>query len=442
MSEKDLKNFEKNEIAGNTDKVNRKSSINYRDSIHKPGDNNAHMANDNEGEFKFVNEKVVNNKRLTLGKLLLFLVMCGIIMGAVACMVFVFMKPYLNKMSDDKKSTEEINDSKVTESNSTTEEISPVETTKTIEERLKNMGNSVVTLCVNEEDEWENVEQNNVNYGSGLITVLNDKIRILTTYDFIKDNREVTVYLGNRGYKGMVDHVSEKYGLATVIINTADVKDEDKETLSAAEYNPDNEIEAGEEITFMGNPYGKEKFIVKGSLTSVGNTYNIVDTELEIMATDISTTGFMNGFAFDNYGNVIGMVNNELNGNSIGENVVSVISFKRIAIYVNKIMCNKTITYLGIHGKQVTDDVIENIDKDMPYGIYISNTEEKSPAYTAGVMNGDILTEFNGTKVSDFKTFTSILQKCQVGDEVTIKVMRKGKDGYKEIRYTVQIDSI
>lgn len=308
MSEKDLKNFEKNEIAGNTDKVNRKSSINYRDSIHKPGDNNAHMGNDNEGEFKFVNEKVVNNKRRTLGKLFLFLVMCGIIMGAVACMVFVFMKPYLNKMSDDKKSTEEINDSKVTESNSTTEETSPVETTKTIEERLKNMGNSVVTLCVNEEDEWENVEQNNVNYGSGLITVLNDKIRILTTYDFIKDNREVTVYLGNRGYKGMVDHVSEKYGLATVIINTADVKDEDKETLSAAEYNPDNEIEAGEEITFMGNPYGKEKFIVKGSLTSVGNTYNIVDTELEIMATDISTTGIMNGFAFDNYGNVIGMV--------------------------------------------------------------------------------------------------------------------------------------
>ena len=109
MSEKDLKNFEKNEIAGNTDKVNRKSSINYRDSIHKPGDNNADMGNDNEGEFKFVNEKVVNNKRLTLGKLLLFLVMCGIIMGAVACMVFVFMKPYLNKMSDDKKSTEEIN---------------------------------------------------------------------------------------------------------------------------------------------------------------------------------------------------------------------------------------------------------------------------------------------------------------------------------------------
>ena len=54
----------------------------------------------------------------------------------------------------------------------------------------------------------------------------------------------------------------------------------------------------------MGNPYGKEKFVAKGSLTSVGNTYNIVDTELEIMATDISTTGFMNGFAFDNYGNV------------------------------------------------------------------------------------------------------------------------------------------
>ena len=279
MSEKDLKNFEKNEIAGNTDKLNSKSGINYKDSVHKPSNNNTHMGNDNEGEFKFINEKVVGNKKFTPGKLLLFLVMCGIIIGAIACMVFVFMKPYLNKMSDDKKSTEEINDSKVSESNSTTEETSPVETTKTIEERLKNMGNSVVTLCVNAEDEWESIEQNNVNYGSGLITVLNDKIRILTTYDFIKDNREVTVYLGSRGYKGTVDHVSEKYGLATVLINADDIKDEDKETLSAAEYNPDKEIEPGEEITFMGNPYGKEKFVAKGSLTSVGNTYNIVVTK-------------------------------------------------------------------------------------------------------------------------------------------------------------------
>ncbi len=442
MSEKDLKNFEKNEIAGNTDKLNSKSGINYKDSVHKPSDNNTHMGNDSEGEFKFINEKVVGNKKFTPGKLLLFLIVCGLIIGIVACMVFVFMKPYLNKMSGNGKSTEKINDSQSPESSSKVEETEPVETTKTIEERLKNMGNSVVTLCINAEDEWESIEQNNVNYGSGLIAVMNSKIRILTTSDFVKDNKEVTVYLGSRGYKGVVDHVSEKYGLATVLVNADDVKDEDKETLSVAEYNPDKEIEAGEEITFMGNPYGKEKFVAKGSLTSVGNTYNIVDTELEIMATDISTTGLMNGFAFDSYGNVIGMVNNELNGSSIGENVVSVISFKRIAVYVNKIMRNQTITYLGIHGKQVTDDVIENIDKDMPYGIYISNTEEKSPAYTAGVMNGDILTEINGTKVSDFKTFTSILQKCQVGDEVIIKVMRKGKDGYKEIRYTVQIDSI
>ena len=94
---------------------------------------------------------------------------------------------------------------------------------------------------------------------------------------------------------------------------------------------------------------------------------------------------------------------------------------------------------LGIYGKQVTDEVIENIDKDMPYGIYISYTEEKSPAYVAGVMNGDILTEINGKKVQDFETFTSVLQKCQVNEDVVIKVMRKGKDGYKEIKYTVQI---
>lgn len=395
-----------------------------------------------ESEFTFINEKIVTNKKINTGKFLLFLVSCGVIIGIVACFVFVSVKPYLNKMQKGTQQGNSTDNVISSENFSDTEDKEQTETTKNIEERLKNMENSVVTLCVDEEDEWKSIEQNNDSYGSGLIIVLNSKIRILTTYNFVRDNKEVTVYLGSRGYKGIVDNVSKKYGIATIFVDASDVKSEDMELLSVAEYDMERMGYAGEEITFMGNPYGKEKFIAKGSLTSVGNTYNIVDTELEIMVTDISNTGLMNGFAFDSYGNVIGMVNEELRGNGIGENVVSVISFKRMAVYVEKIMKSQTITYLGIHGKQVTDDVIENIDKNMPYGIYISNTEEKSPAYLAGIMNGDILTEINGKKITDFSVFTSVLQTYREGDEVEIKVMRKGKDGYKEIKYQVRIGSV
>lgn len=393
-----------------------------------------------EGKFNFINEQVVNSRKINVCKFLLFLVSCGVIIGIAACVAFVWVKPYFAKfmMNGKQNDSKEVIQQSDTTMQLTTGTENNGETTVSPQNCLENMEKSVVTLSVNEEADWTRMEADNSNYSSGLIIYKGNNLKILTTYDFLKDNREVTVYLGTEQCKGNVESKNEEYGLAIINVNAGKLGDSVKDELAAV-FSADEEYEAGAEITFMGNPYGKEKFIASGSLTSVGNAYNIVDTELEIMTTDISNTGLMNGFAFDRYGNVIGMVNDELNDISIGENVISIISFKEIAVYVEKMIKKQDITYLGIYGKQVTDEVIENIDKDMPYGIYISYTEEKSPAYVAGVMNGDILTEINGKKVQDFETFTSVLQKCQVNEDVVIKVMRKGKDGYKEIKYTVQI---
>ena len=50
-----------------------------------------------------------------------------------------------------------------------------------------------------------------------------------------------------------------------------------------------------------------------------------------------------------------------------------------------------------------------------------------SPAYQTGIRKGDIITEFNGTVVEDYKQFNELFQKVKPGEEITVKIYRNGK---------------
>ncbi len=50
-----------------------------------------------------------------------------------------------------------------------------------------------------------------------------------------------------------------------------------------------------------------------------------------------------------------------------------------------------------------------------------------SPADKAGVKENDIILEINGTKLDDKTELADVIQKCKVGDEIDMAVMRKDK---------------
>ena len=186
----------------------------------------------------------------------------------------------------------------------------------------------------------------------------------------------------------------------------------------------------------MGNPYGLERFMAYGSLTSVGNIEDKTDIRYKIMTTNISDSGSMNGFIMDLEGNILGMVIRGIEPRNM-KGIVSAVHLEEISLYLEKLMNGNNISYLGINGEDVTDEVIENIDKEMPLGMYITGTVKDSPAYISGLMNGDILVEIEGEGVKNINEYMKILQEHSPGDVLSIEVMRKGKDGYKGIIYSV-----
>jgi C-terminal processing protease CtpA/Prc len=82
--------------------------------------------------------------------------------------------------------------------------------------------------------------------------------------------------------------------------------------------------------------------------------------------------------------------------------------------------------YFGVRIKSLTPDLKEHYkNKD---GLLVADVVPDSPAKKAGVEEGDILTEFDGKKISDPGDFRKQVAEAQPGKKVKLKVLREGKE--------------
>jgi len=90
--------------------------------------------------------------------------------------------------------------------------------------------------------------------------------------------------------------------------------------------------------------------------------------------------------------------------------------------------------FLGVRYITVTKDLAERDKLGRDYGALLRGGEDgpavvpDSPAAKAGLKAEDIILEINGERIDTEHTLASLIQKYQVGDEVSLKVFREGKE--------------
>ncbi len=84
--------------------------------------------------------------------------------------------------------------------------------------------------------------------------------------------------------------------------------------------------------------------------------------------------------------------------------------------------------WLGVYIQDITRDIREAMDLKSGRGILIRDVVEDSPADVAGIEQEDVIIEFNGKKVRDTSRFTSMVKSASPGDEVTLTIIRDGKE--------------
>ena len=84
----------------------------------------------------------------------------------------------------------------------------------------------------------------------------------------------------------------------------------------------------------------------------------------------------------------------------------------------------------------VSEELVEKNNLPVDYGALVIRGEDQtdlaiipgSAADKAGILENDIILEINGEKVTQGNSLAKLIQKYNIGDTITIKILSKGEE--------------
>ena len=261
--------------------------------------------------------------------------------------------------------------------------------------------------------------------GSGFI--ITEDGYILTNYHVIEgaDTVTVTLYDGT-AYEAEVVGYDASNDLAVLKVDAADLK--------PVVLGSSDKLRVGDEVVAIGNPLGELTFSLTAGYVSAldrevtlsgGITMDLIQTDCAI------NSGNSGGALFNLYGEVIGITNAKYSGSPSGgasiDNIGFAIPIDSVLNMVESIIEHGYVAkpYIGV----MVSDVSEEAQRfGLPKGGAIQSVEDGGPAEAAGLQANDIVTEANGTPVEDRDDLVDAVGALEVGDELVLKVYRKGEE--------------
>jgi len=274
-------------------------------------------------------------------------------------------------------------------------------------------------------------EPKEVSAGTGFIVDSNGYI--ITNRHVVEDSEARYTVLMNDGKKYPAEIIArdavEDFALLKI----------DKTGLYPLALGNSDDIVLGQTVIAIGNALGEFRNTVsKGVISGLARSIQVMDSlGQQVVLNDVIQTD-----TAINRGNSGGPLLN-LDGEVVGVNTAMVSGAQNIgfAIPINKIKKSieqaiRTgeieIPYLGVRYILVTPSIKEEKSLPVDYGALLIKgedsqpaIEENSPAEKANLREGDIILELNGQKIDLRHQLASIIRQYDVGDVVTLKVLRE-----------------
>ena len=202
-----------------------------------------------------------------------------------------------------------------------------------------------------------------------------------------------------------------------------------------------SQIKIGQTAIAIGNALGEFRNTVSVGVIS-GLQRSIVaeggstgpETLQELIQTDAAINpGNSGGPLLNLRGEVVGINTAVARG---AENIGFAIPVNKVKRAIESVRASGRIIYpfLGVRYALITKERAEEEKLGRDYGaLLIAGDKEPAvtlggPADKAGLKAGDIILEINGERIDPEHALAGLVQKYQVGDEVTLKVFREGKE--------------
>lgn len=252
--------------------------------------------------------------------------------------------------------------------------------------------------------------------GSGVI--IRDNGLILTNNHVIEDASDIEVTLSTgKTYKGTVVGTDTISDLALVKINASG--------LPYATLGDSSIVKVGQFVVAIGNPYGLDHTVTLGVVSAVERNIDTGDkTMYGVIQTDTAI----------NPGNSGGPLV-DLSGNVIGINTMIYSEGQGLGFAVSSNTCKKVVDsliskgkvqwpFLGVQLVTMTEQIASQYNIPNVEGVLVATVQSMSPAAKAGLKNGDIIISVDGKTVTTADEVVSIIRSHNVGDKITLKVIR------------------
>ena len=257
--------------------------------------------------------------------------------------------------------------------------------------------------------------------GSGVI--IDSGGLIVTNRHVIEGGQEIRVVLADRReFDASIILSDEHADLAVLRI------DAHGERLPSLEIGDSDQIEVGDLVLAIGNPFGVGQTVTSGIVSGLarsigGNDYgSFVQTDAAI------NPGNSGGALVDMDGRLIG-INTAIvsqSGGSVGIGFATPANLVRTVLEAATHGGHVTRPWFGAVGQPVTQELARSLHLPLPQGVLVKDIAPGSPAAKAGLRVGDVIVAINGHEVADPQELRFRIATLSANSRVTISVRRGG----------------
>lgn len=305
-----------------------------------------------------------------------------------------------------------------------------------IGEMVNKVDRSIVTITSTfPVEDWFGDSEKIVNTTGIIVASNTSDYLILVSLDRVKGANSIRVKFSETSY---VDVVLQDYetdlNIGMLALKIMDIPDLYSKGLEVADLGESYGLSVGNPVIAVGNPNGHINSMDVGIVTSKGSCICITDNRLELFNTNMVTNENSDGVILNFEGEIVGLITRTLK-EDLNDDLSTVIGISRIKSIIIQMGIQESRIYFGVKADEMSEDVKKQ--KAVSNGIYINEVLADSPAFKAGLRDGDIILSIDDQTVLNSNNFYNIISSYKSGDKVKVVTKRTSGNSEKEMEVEV-----
>jgi serine protease Do len=258
--------------------------------------------------------------------------------------------------------------------------------------------------------------------GSGF--VIDPSGFVVTNNHVISDADEIRVVFNDESeYPAKLIGTDSKTDLALLKI-------ERPEPFPAVEWADSDEVQVGDWMVAIGNPFGLGSTVTAGIVSARGRDIRAGPYDDFIQMDAAINRGNSGGPSFTLDGTVFG-VNTAIfspSGGSVGIGFAIPSNLARPVI--ESLMRTGKVArgWLGVRIQSVTAEIAESLGLPDDDGALVASVSAGGPAAQAKIEPGDVIIEFDGKRIDKMRSLPRLVAETAIGKRTDVKLWRKGQE--------------